>query len=221
LDEMRARLLALDKAGQQLCIHAIGDQAISMVLALFADVEQSNGPRDRRPRIEHSQHVAPGDFVRYHELGVIASVQPYHAIDDGRWAERRIGTERLKGTYAFRSFVDTGVRLAIGTDWPVAPLDPTLGLYAAVTRATLDGKHPDGWVPEEKLTVAQVIEGYTMGAAYAAFEERDLGSVTVGKLADLVLLDADPFRVAPEALRDIKVALTIVGGRITYDAGKR
>ncbi|HSK08489.1 MAG TPA: amidohydrolase, partial [Vicinamibacterales bacterium] len=221
IEEMRARLVALDKAGEQLCIHAIGDRAISMVLDLFGDVARANGPRDRRPRIEHSQHLAPADFARYAAMGAIASVQPYHAIDDGKWAERRIGAARLKTTYAFRSFLDHGVRLAIGTDWPVAPLDPMLALYAGVTRATLDGQHPGGWVPEQKLTVAEVIEGYTMGAAYAAFEEAEKGSISVGKLADVVLLDRDPFAVAPEALRDIRVALTVVGGKITYDAGSR
>jgi predicted amidohydrolase YtcJ len=217
IEEMRKRLVALDKAGAQLCIHAIGDRAISMVLDLLADVENANGRRDRRPRIEHSQHVAPADFARYARLGVIASVQPYHAIDDGRWAEKRIGSERLKGTYAFKSFLDSNVRLAVGTDWPVAPLNPMLGLHAAVTRATLDGRNPAGWIPEQKLTIAQAIEGYTMAAAYAAFRERELGSITVGKLADLVLLDEDPLRAAPEELKHIKVALTIAGGKVTYE----
>jgi predicted amidohydrolase YtcJ len=217
LDGMRDRLVALDRAGEQLCIHAIGDRAIAMVLDLFGDVARANGPRDRRPRIEHSQHVAPADFARYSAGSVIASVQPYHAIDDGKWAEKRIGPERVRTTYAFKSFIDAGVRLAVGTDWPVAPLDPRLTLYAAVTRATLDGKNPAGWVPEQKLTVAQVIEGYTMGAAYAAFEEREKGSITIGKLADLVLLDRDPFTVAPEALRDLRVELTIAGGQVVYE----
>jgi len=220
LEGMRTRLQQIDRAGEQLCIHAIGDRAISMVLDLFADVAAANGARDRRPRIEHSQHVAPRDFARYARLGVIAAVQPYHAIDDGKWAERRIGRERLKGTYAFRAFLDHGVRLALGSDWPVAPLDPVQGLYAAVTRATLDGKNPNGWVPEQKITVAQVIEGYTMGAAYAEFQEREKGSVTPGKLADLVLLDRDPFKTAPEALKDIKVDLTIAGGKITCDRSR-
>ena len=220
LEGMRTRLRQIDRAGEQLCIHAIGDRAISMVLDLFQDVAATNGSRDRRPRIEHSQHVAPQDFARYARLGVIASVQPYHAIDDGKWAEKRIGAERLKGTYAFRSFLDHGVRVALGSDWPVAPLDPIQGLYAAVTRATLDGKHPDGWVPEQKITVAQAIEGYTTGAAFAEFQEQEKGSLAAGKLADLVLLDHDPFAVPPAALRDIKVVMTIAGGKITYEAPK-
>ncbi|HEX7487125.1 MAG TPA: amidohydrolase [Vicinamibacterales bacterium] len=217
LDDMRRRLVTIDKAGEQLCIHAIGDQAISMVLDLFADVEKANGVRDRRPRIERSQHVAPQDFDRYARLGVIASVQPYHAIDDGNWAEKRIGPERAKTTYAFRSFLDHKVRLAFGTDWPVAPLDPLQALYAAVTRATLDGKHPGGWVPEQKVSVAQAIEAYTAGAAYAEFKEKDKGTISVGRLADLVMLSGDPFSVAPEALRDLKVDMTVVGGKVVYE----
>jgi hypothetical protein len=217
LDQMRARLVTIDKAGEQLCIHAIGDRAISMVLDLFADVREANGLRDRRPRIEHSQHVAPKDFSRYAQLGVIASVQPYHAIDDGKWAEKRIGPERAKTTYAFRSFLNHGVRVAFGTDWPVAPLDPLQTIYAAVTRATLDGKHPDGWVPAQKVTVAEAIEAYTLGAAYAEFTEQDKGSVTTGKLADLVMLSGDPFRAAPESIRSLKVVTTIVGGKVVYE----
>ena len=217
IDGMRSRLVQADKAAQQICMHAIGDRAISMTLDLFGDVEAANGPRDRRFRIEHSQHVAPGDFSRYAALNVIASVQPYHAIDDGRWAEKRIGPDRIKTTYAFREFLDHKVRLAIGTDWPVAPLDPVLGLHAAVTRATLDGKNPGGWVPAQKITLAEAIEAYTMGAAYAEFQEQDKGSITAGKLADLSILGTDPFAVEPPGLRDLKVDMTIVGGRVVYE----
>jgi hypothetical protein len=217
LDAMRGRLVAIDRAGEQLCVHAIGDQAISMVLDLFSDVDRANGARDRRPRIEHSQHVAPKDFDRYARLGVIASVQPYHAIDDGQWADRRIGAERAKTTYAFRSFLDHKVRLAFGTDWPVAPLDPLQTVYAAVTRATLDGRHPAGWVPAQKVSVAEALEAYTLGAAYAEFQEREKGTIRAGRLADLVLLSDDPFRVAPAAIRDLKVQLTIAGGKIVYE----
>ena len=217
LDGMRARLVAIDKAGEQLCIHAIGDRAISIVLDLFEDVRRANGPRDRRPRIEHSQHLAPKDFERYAQLGAIASVQPYHVIDDGKWAEKRIGAERAKTTYAFRSFLDNRVRVAFGTDWPVAPLDPMQTIYAAVTRATLDGKRPGGWVPEQKVTVAEAIVACTMGAAYAEFEEGNKGSISVGKLADLVMLSGDPFRVAPEAIAGLKVAMTMAGGKVVYE----
>lgn len=214
---MRDRLVAIDKAGEQLVVHAIGDRAIAMVLDLFEEVERANGPRDRRPRIEHSQHVAPKDFERYRALGVIASVQPYHAIDDGQWAERRIGPERAKTTYAFRSFLDHKVPLAFGTDWPVAPLDPLQTVCAAVTRATLDGRHPGGWVPEQKVTVAEALTAYTAGSARAEFEENRKGSIRAGRLADLVILSADPFRVRPEEIGGLNVEMTIVGGKVVFE----
>jgi predicted amidohydrolase YtcJ len=213
---MRERLVKADAAGLQLCIHAIGDRAISIVLDLFEDVLKTNGPRDRRWRIEHAQHVAPRDFARFAALGVIASVQPYHAIDDGRWAEARIGQERSKTTYAFRSFLDADVRLALGTDWYVAPLDPMQTLYAAVTRATLDGRRPSGWVPEQKLTLAEAIFAYTAGAAYAEFQDKDKGRLAPGQLADLVILAEDVFEVPAERIRDVKVETTIAGGRVVY-----
>ncbi|HET6844456.1 MAG TPA: amidohydrolase [Candidatus Angelobacter sp.] len=213
---MKQRLQAADAAGLQLCIHAIGDRAISMVLDMFEQIEKANGGRDRRWRIEHSQHMAAKDFARYARLGVIASVQPYHAIDDGRWAEGRIGPDRIKRTYAFRTFLDNGVRLALGTDWPVAPLSPAWNIYAAVTRATLDGKNPGGWVPEQKLTVGEAVEAYTMGSAWAEFQDKEKGSITPGKLADFVVLSDDIFSIPPAAIKDVKVEATFVGGRIVY-----
>ena len=220
LEAMRNRLIGADRAGLQLCIHAIGDQAISIVLDLFEDVLKANGPRDRRWRIEHAQHVAPKDFVRFAKLGVIASVQPYHAIDDGRWAEARIGPERAKTTYAFRSFLDAGVRLALGTDWYVAPLDPAQTLYAAVTRATLDGEHPGGWVPEQKIALVEALRAYTAGSAYAEFQEKDKGTLAPGKLADMVVLSEDPFAVPPERIRDVVAETTVAGGRVVYERGQ-
>lgn len=213
---MRQRLQAADAAGLQLCIHAIGDRAISMTLDMFEQIEKANGKRDRRWRIEHSQHMAAKDFARYARLGVIASVQPYHAIDDGRWAEKRIGPDRIKRTYAFRTFLDNKVRLAFGTDWSVAPLNPMLTIYAAVTRATLDGKNPDGWIPEQKLTVAESVEAYTMGSAYAEFQEKEKGSITPGKLADFVVLSDDIFKIPPAAIKDVKVEATYLGGKLVY-----
>src|SRR5437763_268184 len=213
---MQQRLRGADAAGLQLCVHAIGDRAISMTLDIFAQIEKTNGKRDRRWRIEHSQHMASKDFTRYARLGVIASVQPYHAIDDGRWAESRIGPDRIKRTYAFRTFLDNGVRLAFGTDWSVAPLSPMLSVYAAVTRATLDGKNPDGWVPEQKLTVTQAIEAYTMGSAYAEFQEKEKGSITPGKLADFVILSDDIFKIPPAAIKNVKVEATYLGGKLVY-----
>jgi predicted amidohydrolase YtcJ len=213
---MRQRLQGADAAGLQLCIHAIGDQAIAMTLDMFEQIEKANGRRDRRWRIEHSQHMAAKDFARYARLGVIASVQPYHAIDDGRWAEKRIGPERIKLTYAFRTFLNSGVRLAFGTDWSVAPLSPIWGIYAAVTRATLDGKNPGGWIPEQKLTVREAVEAYTMGSAYAEFQEKEKGSITPGKLADFVVLSDDIFNIPAAAIKDVKVEATFVGGKLVY-----
>ena len=221
LEKMRERLTAADKAGLQLCIHAIGDAAISQVLDLFSDVIRANGPRDRRLRIEHAQHMAARDFSRFATMNVIASVQPYHAIDDGRWAERRIGPERIKTTYAFRTFLDRGVRLALGTDWYVAPLDPMQTLYAATTRATLDGAHPDGWVPEQKISVEEALTAYTAGSAYAEFQERDKGTLARGMLADLVVLSDDILAIPPARLKDVKVTLTMVGGKVVFPAGEK
>jgi predicted amidohydrolase YtcJ len=217
---MRDRMMKADAAGLQLCTHAIGDQAISMILDIYSEITKAHGDADRRFRIEHAQHMAAKDFERFAQLRVIASVQPYHAIDDGRWAEGRIGHDRASRTYAFRTFHNHGVRLALGTDWDVAPLNPLLTVYAAVTRATLDGKNHNGWFPEQKLTVPETVEAYTMGSAYAEFQESEKGSITPGKLADLVLLSNDIFLIAPENIRDVKVLKTIVGGKIIWDAAK-
>jgi predicted amidohydrolase YtcJ len=217
LSLMRNRMMKADAAGLQLCTHAIGDQAISMILDLYGEISRSHGEADRRFRIEHAQHMAAKDFDRFAQLNVIASVQPYHAIDDGRWAEKRIGHDRASRTYAFRTFLDHRVRLALGTDWNVAPLNPMLTIYAAVTRATLDGKNLNGWFPEQKLTVAEAVEAYTMGSAYAEFQEKEKGSVTPGKLADMVLLSDDIFSIDPVRIREVKILKTIVGGKTTWD----
>jgi len=217
---MRERMMKADAAGLQICTHAIGDEAISTILDLYSDVIKAHGDVDRRFRIEHAQHMAAKDFERFAQLHVIASVQPYHAIDDGRFAESYIGHDRASRTYAFRSFLDHGVRLAFGTDWEVAPLDPILTIYAAVTRATLDGKNPNGWFPEQKLSVAEAIEAYTMGSAYAEFQESEKGSITPGKLADMVLLSDDILTIAPAQIRNAKVIKTIVGGKLVWDASE-
>ena len=213
--------LGADKAGLQLAVHAVGDKANRIMLDIYTEVAKENGPREnRRWRIEHAQHLRPDDFERFAKLGVIASVQPYHAIDDGRWAEKRIGHERSKMTYAFRTLLDHHVHLAFGSDWTVAPLNPMLGLYAAVTRATLDGKNPGGWFPEQKLTLREAVEAYTMGSAYAEFSEKDKGSLTPGKLADVTVLDTDLFSIAPEKINNAAVRWTIVGGKVVYEAEK-
>ena len=221
LSQMRNRMTQADSAGLQICTHAIGDRAISTVLDLYADLVKSNPGIDRRLRIEHAQHMAEKDFARFAQLNVIASVQPYHAIDDGRWAEAYIGHERASRTYAFRTFLNNGAHLAFGTDWDVAPLNPILTVYAAVTRATLDGKNPQGWFPEQKLTVAEAIEAYTMGSAYAEFQEQEKGSITPGKLADMVLLSDDIFSIDPAKIRDVKVLKTMVGGKVVWDQDRK
>ena len=210
-----------DAAGLQIAIHAIGDRAIHQILTMYEEILRRNGPgpaRGRRWRIEHAQHVRPDDFALFARLGVIASMQPYHLYEDGSWAEKRIGHERAKTTHAWRTMLDHGVKLAFGTDWPVAPLNPLLGLYAAVTRATSDGKNPGGWIPEQKITLAEAIEAYTLGSAYAEFTETQKGSLTPGKLADVVILDADLFSIPPEKIKDAAVLSTIVGGHIVYTA---
>ena len=216
--QMRDRMVMGDAAGLQLCTHAIGDHAISIILDFYSEIVKAHGAGDHRFRIEHAQHMAAEDFQRFADLQVIASVQPYHAIDDGRFAESRIGHDRASRTYAFRTFLDHGVRLALGTDWEVAPLDPMQTVYAAVTRATLDGKNPGGWFPEQKLSLAETIEAYTLGSAYAEFQENEKGSITTGKLADLVLLSDDLFTIAPEQIRNVHVLKTIVGGKVVFDA---
>ncbi len=208
-----------DKAGLQVLVHAIGDRAIDLQLGIFERVARENGPRDRRFRIEHAQHLRPADIPRFARDGVIPSMQPYHAIDDGRWAEKVIGPERAKTTYAFRSLRDAGARIAFGSDWYVAPPTPLDGIYAAVTRRTLDGRNPDGWVPAQKITVEDALRAYTVNAAFASFDEGIKGTLVRGKLADLVLIDRDLTTVPPETIRDAKILLTVVGGKIVYEAG--
>ncbi|MGZ5482630.1 MAG: amidohydrolase, partial [Pyrinomonadaceae bacterium] len=171
--------------------------------------------------VEHAQHLRPKDIPRFGKLGVVASVQPYHAIDDGRWAEKRIGKERAKTTYAFRSLLDAGATLAFGTDWSVAPLDPMLTIYAAVTRRTLDGKNPNGWVPEQKISVEETVRAYTVGSAYAESQEHEKGTITPGKLADLIILSRDIFKIDPKEIENVKVVMTVLDGRIVYEARLR
>jgi predicted amidohydrolase YtcJ len=206
-----------DAAGLHVVIHAIGDRANRVLLDMYERVAQEHGARDRRFRIEHAQHLAPPEIPRFAKLGVIASMQPYHAIDDGRWAEKFIGAERAKGTYAFRSLLDAGSRLAFGSDWFVAPPTPLEGIYAAVTRRTLDDRHPAGWVPEQRITVEEALRAYTTGAAYAEYMEGEKGTLARGMLADMVLLDRDLTTIPPETIRDAKVVLTMVGGRVVFE----
>jgi predicted amidohydrolase YtcJ len=218
LDRLREYILGADKAGLSVAVHAIGDRANAELLDIFAEVIKKNGPRDRRFRVEHAQHLRPKDYTRFRELGVIPSMQPYHIIDDGRWAEGRIGAKRCASSYACRSLLDAGARVAFGSDWSVAPLSPILGIDAAVHRRTLDGKYPKGWFPEQKIKVTEAIEAYTLTAAYAAFEEKDRGSLEPGKLADLVVLSRDILaEKAREHIGETKVVMTMIGGTIAYN----
>jgi predicted amidohydrolase YtcJ len=205
------------RAQLQVAIHAIGDRANHTILDFYEKLEREQGSGDRRLRIEHAQHLAPDDIARFSRLSVIASMQPYHCIDDGRWAEKRIGPERAKTSYAFRSLVDSGAQLAFGSDWDVAPMEPLMGIYAAVTRIPLDGSRPNGWVPSQRITVAEGVRAYTVGSAYASFEENDKGSIETGKLADLVVLSKDIFAIPPEQIRETKVELTLFDGKVIFD----
>jgi predicted amidohydrolase YtcJ len=221
LSKLQDWITNADAVRLQICIHAIGDRAISTALDMYTQAVKANRGAERRFRIEHAQHMAQKDFARFAQLDVIASVQPYHAIDDGRWAEARIGHDRASRSYAFRTFLNYGVHLAFGTDWDVAPLNPLLGVYAAVTRATLDGKNPNGWFPEQKLTVAEAVHAYTIGSAYAEFQDEVKGSITPGKLADMVLLSDDIFTIDPSKIRDVKVLKTIVDGKVVWDSSRK
>jgi predicted amidohydrolase YtcJ len=217
-DSLRAWIGGADSAGLQVTVHAIGERANELILDIYDSVAAAHGARDRRFRIEHVQHLRPADVDRIARSGVIASMQPSHAIDDGRWAEKRIGPERVKRMYVFRSLLDRRAHLAFGSDWSVAPMDPILGIYAAVTRRTLDGKHPDGWIPEQKISVKEALRAYTTGGAYGVFAERRRGRLRPGFKADLVLLDRDLTRIPPEAIERVAVRTTVTGGRVVYQA---
>jgi hypothetical protein len=217
-DQLYRGIKSADSAGLHLMVHAIGDKGIRTLLDIFERVQKENGPRDRRFRIEHLQHIHPADITRLKELGVIASMQPYHAIDDGRFAEKYLGYERCKTTYAFKSLMDAGATVAFGSDWFVAPPIPLEGIYAAVTRRTLDDKNPEGWVPEQKISVEDALKAYTINGAYASFEEGIKGSLEPGKLADFVILEKDITVIDPVEIRDVKVLRTVVGGKVVYVA---
>jgi len=214
---MAQRLMKADAMNLQAAVHAIGDKANAVILDIYEEVASAHGPRDRRWRIEHAQHLRPVDIPRFGELGVIASVQPYHAYDDGRWAETKIGSERAKTTYAFKSLLEGGAVLSFGSDWTVAPLDPIMGIYCAATRLTADGDFPDGWTPEEKITVEEALKAYTEHAAYSEFAEETKGTISVGKLADMVVLSRNLLDIPADTIPGTAVWKTIVGGRIVYD----
>ena len=215
---MERRISEADQAGFPISVHAIGDRANSILLDIFESVVHVNGIRDRRLRIEHAQHLRPEDICRMARLGVTASIQPAHIIDDGGWAERILGADRCRWSYAFQSLANAGVRLAGGSDWPVSALDPLLGIHAAVNRNTANEQFPNGWSPEQKLSLAQAIEAFTVGAAYAEFAEAEKGTLSAGKFADLVVLSANPFKVNPAEIKDIAILMTIAGGQVVYGA---
>jgi predicted amidohydrolase YtcJ len=216
-EKMLNNILGADRAGLHVAVHAIGDKANERVLSFFAEARKRNGGRDRRFRIEHAQHLRAREIPQFAELGVIASMQPYHCIDDGVWAEKRIGAKRAAGAYAFRSLIDSGAVLAFGSDWFVAPMEPLMGIYAAVTRRTLDGKRLEGWIPEQKITAAEAIRAYTMGSAYASFDEKTKGSIEPGKLADIAVLSDDILTVDPVRIREARVVMTIFDGSVIYE----
>jgi predicted amidohydrolase YtcJ len=214
-------MLDADNAGLQLSVHAIGDEANNVLLNYLEELNRQNGVRDRRFRLVHAQVIAPTDFKRLGKLGVVAEVQPFHLSDDMRWMEERIGHERSKGAYAFKSIKDSGAVLCFGTDWPGTsaseyPIDPMLGLYAAVTRQTLTGEPAGGWFPEQRLSMEDAIRAYTYNTAYANFEEKIKGSIEVHKVADLVVLTTNLLRASPREILDTKVVYTIVGGKVVY-----
>ncbi|MBV9217168.1 MAG: amidohydrolase [Acidobacteria bacterium] len=206
-----------DKNGLQVMVHAIGDHSNAAVLDIYERVLRDNGPRDRRFRIEHAQHLRLEDIPRFAKLGVVPSMQPVHLTDDGRWAGDRLDAQRLKGAYAFRSLLDSGAHLAFGTDWAVAPLNPLFGIWAAVTRQTTDGKNPNGWFPEQKISVDEAVYCYTVGSAYAEFQEKEKGTLEVGKIADMIILSDDIFKIDPVKIQNVTVLTTIVDGRVVFE----
>ncbi len=214
--DMRSWIGNADSAGLQIAVHAIGDRANAILLAIYDSVARAHGARDRRFRDEHAQHLRPEDIPKFGEEHIVPSMQPYHLVDDGRWIEQRIGPARIKQTHAWHDLLASGAPLAYGSDWPVATIDPLWGVYAAVTRRTSDGKNPGGWVPEQKITLAEALRAYTAGNAWAVFAEHQWGTLTSGYDADVVVLDHNLFTMVPESLATARVAVTIVGGKLVY-----
>lgn len=215
-DSLRRWIGAADSAGLQVVVHAIGERANALLLDIYDSVGRAHGPRDRRFRIEHAQHLRPQEVARMASLGVVASMQPYHAADDGRWAGKRLGA-RVGDSYSFRSLLDAKAHLVFGSDWSVAPLDPLLGIHAAVTRRTLDGRNPDGWIPEQKISVEEALRAYTSENAWAVFAEGSRGILRPGYRADLVLLSQDLLTMPPETLDQVEVVATVAGGRVVHE----
>jgi predicted amidohydrolase YtcJ len=217
-DSLRIWIGAADSVGLQVAVHAIGDRANRLLLDIYDSVARAHGPRDRRFRVEHAQHLRPKDVARFGRDGIIASMQPAHLIDDGNWAGKRLGPERIRHSYVFRSLLDQHARLAFGSDWSVAPMDPIIGIYAAVTRRSADGKNPGGWIPEQKISVEEALRAYTSGGAFTVYAEGRRGKLIPGYLADLVLLDRDLTRIPPEEIAQTRVLTTIMGGHVVFSS---
>lgn len=215
-DQLEERLIEGDRRGLHVTIHAIGDDGNGLALDMMRRAAERNGARDRRFRIEHAQHLEADAVQRFAEQGVIASMQPFHAVDDGRWAVNRLGPDRLSGAWAIRSLLDAGARVSFGSDWPVAPMNPLLGLKGAVWRQTLDGLNPDGWIPHQKITIDQALMAYTETSAYSGFQEDRLGRIALGKIADFAVFDTDLTTAEPDAFDRARVLQTVVDGTIRY-----
>jgi len=219
-DEFENMVLTADKMGFQIGVHAIGDKGNNWILNAFEKAQQVNGKRDSRHRDEHTQTLQSSDIPRFAKLGVIPSMQPTHCISDKKFYEKRIGTERSKGAYAWRSLVDAGSVLAFGTDYQVEPLNPIEGLYAAVTRKERRGEDGEGWFPEQKLTMEEAIKFYTLGSSFAQFMENRKGMIKEGFLADIVIVDKDLLTIPENEIMSTRVDYTIVGGKVVYTSGK-
>ena len=217
LDSMAKWIGAADSAGLQVAVHAIGDRANGELLAIYDSVGKAHGARDRRFRVEHAQHLRAQDIPKFGADGIVASVQPSHLTDDGRWIEKRIGPERIKTTYPFRTLLDTHAVLAFGSDWDVATPDPLKGIDAAVTRRTNDGKNPGGWMPEQKVTLAEALRAYTWGNAYAVSQEKKRGTLAPGMYGDVVVIDRNLFAIPADSLGEAKVRATVVGGKVVFE----
>jgi hypothetical protein len=220
-DRLKQMAIERDRAGFQLGFHAIGDRANRVALDTFAAVLEANGPRDRRDRVEHAQVVEAVDFTRFGKLNVIASMQPAHLLDDERWATDRLGPERSRGAYAWHTMERNGVPLAFGTDYPVVPINPLRGIYACVTRQLTDGMPKRGWQPQERLRAKDCFRAYTVGSAFAQFEEQRKGTIAPGMLADIVVYPKDLNETKPSEILTISVVMTIVGGKIVYQQAQQ
>jgi len=212
-------VIEADKANLNIVFHAIGDKANNMVLDIYENTINTNGKRDRRFRIEHAQHLIDNDINRFSKSGIIASMQPSQLPDDARWAEKTIGEKRTQNTFAFQSLLNKGTCLAFGSDWPVVSASPIKGISAAVTRESLDGKNPEGWIPEQRISVGDALKAYTINAAYASFDENIKGSIEPGKLADFVILDRDITKIPAKEIKETRVINTYVGGELVFSAG--